>query len=199
MRRPPVIVFVDFRRSVFLRGLAVDGFWAGGDDPDRNQAPMPSGGPPLRDGPPGLDMRVVGSPRWRGYPIASAPRRSRPGAGVQVVQPQGAPPGRLPLVRSEASSPTRRDTRFTPRLSCVAATHSVVLATISCGQPRSLAGFRDPRLRHVREPRWDRGLIFGLIRLRSLTFIGVRINAASRSRPLTVFGELLSRRPNIGR
>ncbi len=32
--------------------------------------------------------------------------------------------------------------------------------------------------RHVREPRWDRGLIFGLIRLRSPTFIGVRINAA---------------------
>jgi hypothetical protein len=32
--------------------------------------------------------------------------------------------------------------------------------------------------RHVRELRWDRGLIFGLIRLRSPTFIGVRINAA---------------------
>jgi hypothetical protein len=32
--------------------------------------------------------------------------------------------------------------------------------------------------RHVRGPRWDRGLIFGLIRLRSPTFIGVRINAA---------------------
>jgi hypothetical protein len=32
--------------------------------------------------------------------------------------------------------------------------------------------------RHVREPRWGRGLIFGLIRLRSPTFIGVRINAA---------------------
>jgi hypothetical protein len=32
--------------------------------------------------------------------------------------------------------------------------------------------------RHVHEPRWDRGLIFGLIRLRSPTFIGVRINAA---------------------
>ena len=32
--------------------------------------------------------------------------------------------------------------------------------------------------RHVREPRWGHGLIFGLIRLRSPTFIGVRINAA---------------------
>jgi hypothetical protein len=32
--------------------------------------------------------------------------------------------------------------------------------------------------RHVREPRWDRGLIFDLIRLRSPTFFGVRINAA---------------------
>jgi hypothetical protein len=32
--------------------------------------------------------------------------------------------------------------------------------------------------RHVREPRWGRGLIFGLIRLRSPAFIGVRINAA---------------------
>jgi hypothetical protein len=32
--------------------------------------------------------------------------------------------------------------------------------------------------RHVREPRWERGLIFGLIRLRSHTFIGVQINAA---------------------
>jgi hypothetical protein len=32
--------------------------------------------------------------------------------------------------------------------------------------------------RHVREPWCDRGLIFGLIRLRSPTFIGVRINAA---------------------
>jgi hypothetical protein len=31
-----------------------------------------------------------------------------------------------------------------------------------------------PAKRHVREPRWDRGLI----RLRSPTFIGVRINAA---------------------
>jgi hypothetical protein len=32
--------------------------------------------------------------------------------------------------------------------------------------------------RHGRELRWDCGLIFGLIRLRSPTFIGVRINAA---------------------
>jgi hypothetical protein len=32
--------------------------------------------------------------------------------------------------------------------------------------------------RHVRELRWAPGLIFGLIRLRSPTFIGVRINAA---------------------
>jgi hypothetical protein len=32
--------------------------------------------------------------------------------------------------------------------------------------------------RHVREPRWDRGLIFGLIRLRSPKFIGIQINAA---------------------
>jgi hypothetical protein len=30
----------------------------------------------------------------------------------------------------------------------------------------------------VREPRWDRGLIFGLIRLRSPRFIGIQINAA---------------------
>ena len=32
--------------------------------------------------------------------------------------------------------------------------------------------------RHVREPRWDRGLSFGLIRLRSPRFIGIQINAA---------------------
>jgi hypothetical protein len=32
--------------------------------------------------------------------------------------------------------------------------------------------------RYVRGPWWDHGLIFGLIRLRSPTFIGVRINAA---------------------
>ena len=32
--------------------------------------------------------------------------------------------------------------------------------------------------RHVRELRWNRDLIFGLIRLRSPTFIGVQINAA---------------------
>jgi hypothetical protein len=39
-----------------------------------------------------------------------------------------------------------------------------------------------PVKRHVREPWWDRGLIFGLIRLRSPTFIGVRINAAIAGR-----------------
>jgi hypothetical protein len=32
--------------------------------------------------------------------------------------------------------------------------------------------------RHIRELEWDRGLIFGLIRLRSPSFIGVRIQAA---------------------
>ena len=35
-----------------------------------------------------------------------------------------------------------------------------------------------PAQAHVRESRVRRGLIFGLIRLRSPTFIGVRINAA---------------------
>ena len=32
--------------------------------------------------------------------------------------------------------------------------------------------------RHTREPQWDRGLIFGLIRLRSPRSVGIQINAA---------------------
>ena len=35
-----------------------------------------------------------------------------------------------------------------------------------------------PSERHMRGPRCGRGLIFGLIRLRSPTFIGIQINAA---------------------
>jgi hypothetical protein len=75
-----------------------------------------SGGPRLRDGP-GLGPKVVGH-QLRGYPATvGTRRRSRPGPGVHVVQPPGAPHG--PLARSEQSSPTRRDTRF--RLSYPAA------------------------------------------------------------------------------
>jgi hypothetical protein len=64
---------------------------------------------------PGLDPKVVGH-RLHGYPVTSAAEASRPGAGVHIVQPPGAPHGPLPLVCSKASPPTRRDTRFAPRI-----------------------------------------------------------------------------------
>jgi hypothetical protein len=40
--------------------------------------------------------------------------------------------------------------------------------------------------RHVREPRVRRGLIFGLIRLRSSTFIGIRISSAMQVTDVSV-------------
>src|SRR5947199_2031575 len=57
----------------------------------------------------------------------------------------------------------------------IAGTGGVLLATTE-QKASSPSPVRSER--HVRELRWDRGLIFRLIRLRSPTFIGVRINAA---------------------
>jgi hypothetical protein len=80
----------------------------------RNQQQVPPAG--LGSGmAAGLDLKVV-SHQLHGYPVASAAEGSRPGAGVHVVQPPGAPHGPLPPVCSKASPPTRRDTRFAPRI-----------------------------------------------------------------------------------
>jgi hypothetical protein len=71
-----------------------------------------SGGPPLRDGP-------RAEPVDGGHLEAQVSRRAgaggvaNQGRGVQVVQRVGCSTWTpLPLARSEASSPTRRDTRF---------------------------------------------------------------------------------------
>jgi hypothetical protein len=70
-------------------------------------------------------LRQASAPGWSraewvtscaGIPSRQLPWSSGPGAGVHVVQPPGAPHGPLPLARSDASSPTRRDTCCLPLL-----------------------------------------------------------------------------------
>jgi hypothetical protein len=79
--------------------------------PSSRSTAYTSGRPRLRDGP-------RAGPVSGGSPAAwvSPPRRQqrciRPGAGVHVVQPPGAPHGPLPLARSKARPPTRRDTHL---------------------------------------------------------------------------------------
>jgi hypothetical protein len=90
----------------------------------------------------GLRARVVGRQRGAGIPSHRCQRGNRPGAGVQVVQPQGAPPGHLPLACYKTNSPTRRDNYFRT-LSYVATKHGVLLACYSRGKTRSIAGHCD--------------------------------------------------------
>jgi hypothetical protein len=83
--------------------------------PSSRSIAVASGEPRLRDGP--------------GLPSRRQRRRSRPGAGVHVVQPLGAPHGPLPLARSKQGR--RRDGRPTP--SCpAAAAHLVRLVILAC-------------------------------------------------------------------
>ena len=87
-----------------------------------------SGGP--RSGiVPGLGARAVGNQINEGIPSHRRRRCSGPGAGVEVVQPPGAPPRPLHLARFRTSPPTRRDTRFEP-------TCRMSRTTTSCCQHR---------------------------------------------------------------
>jgi hypothetical protein len=82
------------------------------------------------------------------------------GAGVHVVQPSGAPHGRLPPIRSEASSPTRRDTRFLPPPNVQRRPTACCRRAISPGKPRSIAVPRDTGLLHVKAPDRALGAVF---------------------------------------
>jgi hypothetical protein len=55
-----------------------------------------------------------GAPGGAGIPSRRRRECSRPGAGVEVVQPSGAPPRPPRLACFRTSPPTRRDTRFRP-------------------------------------------------------------------------------------
>jgi hypothetical protein len=55
-----------------------------------------------------------GAPEGAGIPSHRRRGCSRPGAGVEVVQPSGAPPRPPRLAYFRTSPPTRRDTRSTP-------------------------------------------------------------------------------------
>jgi hypothetical protein len=55
-----------------------------------------------------------GAPRGAGIPSRRHRAYSRPGAGVEVVQPSGAPPRPPRLACFRTSPPTRRDTHFRP-------------------------------------------------------------------------------------
>jgi hypothetical protein len=112
------------------------------DQDQQNQPQMPPAG--LSSGiAPGLGPKVV-SHQLRGIPPRRQRRRSKPGAGAHVVQLPGAPHGPLPLARSKARLPTRRDTTYA--LSCPARQRhtsspwSSWFMPLACPFPRGLTG-----------------------------------------------------------
>jgi hypothetical protein len=98
-------------------------------------------------------MRVVGHQVTRVSHHVGTRRRSRAGAGVQVVQRVGCSTWTPAPALLRASSPTRRYTRFRPSpVMRSDEARACCWRAISPGQPRSRARSRDPGLPQVDAP-----------------------------------------------